>query len=281
MRFLSAKAMLDLLRDKEGESGTGDYRLLDGYDSLVNHLATDLDIHLEDPVVSVDYSQDTVSVQTLGGNLYRADNLVIAVPLGVLQANSIRFIPDLPKGKEAALKGLRMGPVIKMIYGFDKPLTDENIMALYSSKTPPMWWSPSFGQDTSETIWTAFVSGGYAVDLLAMGEEAALEAGLKTLAQELGFRSLQANKQKLVNWPHDPYTKGGYSYVLPGHDGAREMLAAATPPLYWAGEATEPEHRAATVHGAYLSGLRVAKEIVATHPLNEKATPHQREQFGC
>ena len=74
---------------------------------------------------------------------------------------------------------------------------------------------------------------------------------------------LEATAARLINWPDDPYTRGGYSFVLPGHDGAREKLAAPTPPLYWAGEATAPEAQAATVHGALTSGRRAAAEVLA------------------
>ncbi|MFO8150052.1 MAG: FAD-dependent oxidoreductase, partial [Trueperaceae bacterium] len=68
---------------------------------------------------------------------------------------------------------------------------------------------------------------------------------------------------RVVAWPDDPWARGGYSHVVPGHRGAREKLAAPTPPLYWAGEATAPEGCAATVHGAFRSGARAAREVRA------------------
>ncbi len=264
MRFLSAKAMLALLRGKGEEGGLGDYRLMSGYDTLVEHLAAGLEIHLNDPVVGLEWAVGGgVSVTTLDGKTYPADAAVVAVPLGVLQADAVHFTPPLPDTKQLALAGLRMGPVIKLVYKFAEPLLNDGVMALYSRLNPPMWWSPSFGHAGAETVWTAFVSGDGAVDLLAAGEAGALERGLAALREELNRPDLAATARHLVNWPDDPYTRGGYSFVLPGHDGARERLAAPTPPLYWAGEATEPEHRAATVHGALLSGYRAAAERLA------------------
>lgn len=264
MRFLSAKAMLDSLRGKGEEGGFGDYRLMSGYDTLVEHLADGLELHLNDPVLAVEWNAlGGVTVKTLDGKTFTADAAVIAVPLGVLQADAVHFLPALPDTKQTALAGLRMGPVIKLVYKFAEPLLDSSIMALYSRLNPPMWWSPSFGHATHEAIWTAFVSGDGAMDLLSWGEAGALARGLAALRQELNRPDLQALAMHLVNWPDDPYTRGGYSFVLPGHDGARERLAAPTPPLYWAGEATETEHRAATVHGALLSGYRAAAERLA------------------
>ena len=260
--MVSAKAILDMLRDKGRESGLGDYRLLGGYGELIKGLAEGTEVHLNTPVQEVIWSASgKVEVRT-EGRRYRADNAVIAIPLGVLQGH-ITFRPGLPSFKRAALAGLRMGPVIKLIYKFTEPIVSAEVMAIYSRLNPPMWWSPSFGHDTEQNIWTAFVSGDKASELLSMGEEGALEYALTSLREELGRPDLFAEAAQLVNWCADPFVRGGYSYVLPGHEGARGRLATPTPPLYWAGEATEPEHRAATVHGALLSGRRAAAELLS------------------
>lgn len=261
MRFISAKAALEGIRKFAAECGSGDYRILSGYDRLVEHLAQGLTIYRDDPVVAIDW-RDQVVVTTLDGQRYRADSCILTVPLGVLHAGAIEFRPALPEAKLSALAGLRMGPVIKLIYKFSRPITPPHIMALYSRLNPPMWWSPSFGHDTDEVVWTAFVSGDWCMELLSLGQERALAAGLATLKAELGADSLPVIDMHLENWPDDPYTRGGYSFVLAGNDGAREKLAAPTPPLFWAGEATAPEHLAATVHGAYLSGIRAAHEVI-------------------
>ncbi len=262
-RFLSAAAMVEGLREKGQEGGLGDYRLLDGYGKLVESLAEGLTIHLNSPVSEITWSaRGGVQVQTSDGALHSADTAVLAVPLGVLQS-AITFNPALPELKQSALAGLRMGPVIKLIYRFAEPIVPKEIMAIYSRLNPPMWWSPSFGHDTQQHVWTAFVSGDGAMKLLEGGEEAALAGGLAALREELDRPDLQAEASRLVNWPADPFARGGYSFVLPGHHGARQKLAAPTPPLFWAGEATEPEHRAATVHGALLSGRRAAAELLS------------------
>src|SRR5690625_317241 len=99
-----------------------------------------------------------------------------------------------------------------------------------------------------------------AASLLATGESAPLRQGLQTLEAEAG-RKLHPTAQRLVAWPHDPYARGGYSVVLPGHHGARELLAAPEPPLFFAGEASASQHSAATVHGALDSGVRAAGEL--------------------
>ena len=72
---------------------------------------------------------------------------------------------------------------------------------------------------------------------------------------------------EVVDWPADPWTRGGVSVVPKGRYQARADLAAPTPPLFWAGEATHTAGYAECVHGALESGRRAAYEVAhATQP---------------
>ena len=63
-------------------------------------------------------------------------------------------------------------------------------------------------------------------------------------------------------WRSNPLTVGAYSFAKPGGAGGRRVLAEPIQDrLFFAGEATMPESYS-TVHGAYLSGQRVAREIL-------------------
>ncbi|MDP3076139.1 FAD-dependent oxidoreductase, partial [Bradyrhizobium sp.] len=64
-------------------------------------------------------------------------------------------------------------------------------------------------------------------------------------------------------WAHDPFARGSYSHALPGHAGARAVLAAPVDGrLFFAGEATSP-YFFSTAHGARDSGERAAGEVLA------------------
>jgi hypothetical protein len=65
----------------------------------------------------------------------------------------------------------------------------------------------------------------------------------------------------VTRWKRDPYARGSYSYVGPKTQaGDYDVMARPHGPLHFAGEATCGTHPA-TVHGAYLSGLRAAAEV--------------------
>jgi monoamine oxidase len=69
----------------------------------------------------------------------------------------------------------------------------------------------------------------------------------------------------VTRWGEDRWARGAYSHIPVGAEaGDRDVLAE---PLFggrvrFAGEATHREH-AATVHGAYLSGLREAQALAS------------------
>lgn len=66
----------------------------------------------------------------------------------------------------------------------------------------------------------------------------------------------------ITRWKSDPYSLGSYSFVAsPATDTDYDLIAQPIhKSLYFAGEASCKSHPA-TVHGAYISGLRVAAEI--------------------
>ncbi|MEP7291795.1 MAG: NAD(P)/FAD-dependent oxidoreductase [Chloroflexota bacterium] len=258
---LSAEVSLVEINDES--AGHGDYRILDGYDSLPNALSVGIDVRLNTVVSSIDWEDDPVVVTTCTGETHRAERVLITLPLGVLQAGNVHFSPELPAEKQAAIDMLVMGPALKLIYRFAKPVLPPGMMALYSATNPPMWWQPSTGHDTDVTIMTAFVTGDWARELHAEGEEGALEHGFQTLQRELGRELPRPLDAVMVNWIDDPFALGGYSVAPPGAANAREMLAQPTGErLFWAGEATAPNAWSSTVHGAYASGRRAAAEIL-------------------
>jgi len=242
--------------------GEGEFRILEGFGAIVEALGLGLEIVLRQEVRTVSVAPGGVRVETAGGGVFEADRAVIALPLGVLLGGGVRFDPPLPDAKRRALAGLRAGPAVKLLYRFPAPVTPPEVMAIYAAGTPALWWTPSAGHGEGSCVWTALATGEAAEALSGQGPAAALARGLATLRAELGDARLDPEDARMCDWGADPYALGGYSHVLPGCRGARGALAAATPPLYWAGEATAPEPRAATVHGALLSGLRAADEIL-------------------
>ncbi len=261
---ISAAASIQDMTDTT--AGEGDFRILAGYDTLIEHVAAGLEIHLNTVVKRIDWSGSDVRVEAsnaVGDLVYRADRVVIALPLGVLQSGKVIFSPALPAEKQDAIDRLIMGVAIKLLYVFDQRVLPSGIGAFYSPHNPPMWWSPTFTREVNGEAITAFATGDWARELIALGDEAALQAGLDVLRRELGLPDLQPIASHFMNWAAEEFSLGGYSVVPVGGMNLRAQIAEpVNSKLFWAGEHTAKNPWAATVHGAYASGKRAASEIL-------------------
>ena len=96
----------------------GDALLPEGYDKVVGAVANGLDIRLGHVVTSIDTSGDRAVVVTSQGN-FDAGAVVVTVPLGVLKAGSIQFLPALAERKSTAIARLGMGALSKTCLRFE------------------------------------------------------------------------------------------------------------------------------------------------------------------
>jgi len=205
-----------------------------------------------------------VKATTTDGRVFIADQTVITLPLGVLKAGKVKFLPELPKEKWNAIDRLGVTDAVKFFYHFDRPIFPQGITELYvPGSNPDEWWSSSRGHGVDIEILTSLATGDKARELLAMSEEQALKQGLQTLRHALNRPELIPSKARLAHWRDDPYALGAWSLARVGASQARSILAKPVENrLFFAGEHTAHNAWAATVHGAYASGKRVVKEIL-------------------
>lgn len=266
------------------------FRIIDGYDRVIQHLAAGLDpslcdVRLGTVVTEVSWKKDAVGVIALAGGTrqtYQARRLLITIPLGVLKAangatGAIHFTPDLREKREAIAR-LEMGSIVKTILHFREPFWEtEQFATLPSGESlrdacflhahgPKIftWWTMLPMRSSVLVGW----SGGPIAEALShrnpdeVIQEAltSLSQFLKVDASELATRFERAI---VADWQSDPFSRGAYSYAGVGGTGAREALAQAIQgTLFFAGEATHAG-QSGTVAGAIASGYRAAGEIIA------------------
>jgi monoamine oxidase len=223
--------------------------------------ALNVPVQLETEVRDVRWSRGRVEVSgTFRGEPWAASAAcaVITLPLGVLQAGSVRFTPPLEK----PLDKLASGPVIRVAMAFKDAFWEKDhpgAAFFHNPKAPfPTFWTPL---PMHAPLLTAWAGGPKAKKLTGRNEHALLQSALKCVRSIL--RRVEEPTAFLVqDWQADPYARGGYSYVKVGGAGAREMLQRSLEgTLYFAGEATDVEE-AGTVGGALQSGIRAAREIM-------------------
>jgi monoamine oxidase len=251
-----------------GSLGTSQPRPQGGYGALFEWLARGLvarGVHLEmqAPVRSVRWRHREVVVE---GNsfVFKARRAIVTLPLGVLQANAVRFSPALSH-KTDPLKKLASGPVIRVAMRFHTPFWQARAPGVAFFHVPeaafPTFWTPL---PMRAPLLTAWAGGPKAARLTGSSSKKLLQKALASVGAVFpsGAESELAASY-VQDWQADPFARGGYSYVLVGGAGAREQLAEPlAQTLYFAGEATDADE-AGTVAGALRSGRRAAREALA------------------
>ena len=233
-----------------------------GYGALMDWLASSIvergvELRVGAAVQRVGYQRGRVSVSGvfLGKRfLLRAPRAIVTVPLGVL-----RGFPE----KRAALAKLASGPVVRVAMRFAKPFWEKRapgVAFFHSPKAPfPTFWTPL---PMRAPLLTAWAGGPKAVRLTGASEKFLVAQALASVRSVFGVIG-EPQAAYVQDWQRDPYSRGGYSYVLVNGSGAREELAAPIKDaVFFAGEATDSEE-AGTVAGALRSGIRAAREALS------------------
>jgi len=258
-KYLSAKYW-----DQMGEFEDGDYLLISSYDPLINGLADNQNISLNTIVKCIKYDGNDIKLETNKGN-FKADAVIVTVPLGVLQNEQIKFIPGLPDEKVLAIKNLKMSQLNKIGLLFPRQFWPADIVKIGYDADPlsvvPLFFNYAYYFD--KPILLGAVSGAAAIELERAGKDVFLERTMSTLRKLFGNDIPDPLKVITTNWCSDPFSNGSYSYIPVGASG-KEYDILAEPidnKLFFAGEATYRTCHS-TVQGAYQSGLREAMRIM-------------------
>ncbi len=236
-----------------------------GYNAISDRLAEGLDIRLETIVSTVAYQADTVTVTTNRGE-FTADVCIVTVPLGVLQKGSITFDPALPLEKSSAIQRIGFGNYEKLAMRFHEfhwPRDIQRFNYIWQDKPALYTAWLNLGYYTGEPVIVAYFGAWRAQEFNRLPDADAIET-----AQNIMCNMFQDWIPKPVayarsSWAADPFATGSYSFDKVGQQQAdRKTLASPVgQTLFFAGEATHP-HYVATVHGAYESGIRAAREVL-------------------
>lgn len=235
-----------------------------GYFQLFRRFAEKVPKKFRQVVKAVDYSKQPIEVTTQDTH-YFADKVVVTVPLGVLKSGKIKFTPKLPARKMAAIGKLGVGNYEKLYLQFDRVFWDKD--KEWIGKLPRERRRAfnlfNYYKYTQKPVLIAFTSGQLARDMEKKGH--LQEWVMKRLKMMYGDDIPQPIQVKQTHWGQDPNTLGSYSYLPAKEDPAlyEDMAKPVADKLFFAGEATSKSDPS-TVLGAYLSGIRAAKEASRT-----------------
>ena len=241
-----------------------DVIMTNGYDLIAEHLAKDLDIRYNEKVSAIDYSSDKVKITSSGGS-YEAEVVIVTVPLGVLKNGVIDFEPKLSDKKQQAIDGLEMGSVNKFLLTWDTAFWDTDLQ--YIGYTPDEFGKFNYFLNCSKFVnanaLMTFGFGDYGEETESMGNEEIISEIMSHLKVIYGDQIPKPTNMLRTKWKSNEYTYGAYSFATVGvKTKAYDWLAENVDhKLFFAGEHTSRYYRG-TVHGAYLSGIREAEQII-------------------
>ncbi|PIA55029.1 hypothetical protein AQUCO_00800041v1 [Aquilegia coerulea] len=277
LEYANAGCLLDLSvaywdQDDPYEMG-GDHCFLAGGNwRLIKAMCEEVPIFYGKTVNYIKHGNEGVEVVS-GDQVFRADMVLCTVPLGVLKNRIIKFEPELPKRKLGAIERLGFGLLNKVAMIFPHVFWEEDI--------------DTFGRLNQDThrrgeffLFYCYhtVSGGPVLIALIAGEAALTSectdsvillhrvlSILRGIFSPKGIEVPNPIQTICTKWGSDPLCRGSYSHVRVGSSGRDyDILAESVGArLFFAGEATSRQYPA-TMHGAFLSGLREASHMLHT-----------------
>lgn len=249
--------------DDDGAFEGGDALFPKGFGAIPEHLAKGLSIRLGQSVQRISWDNAGVRIDVDGQTL-RADRVIVSVPLGVLKAGAIEFTPRLPAAKRRAIEALRMGVLNKCFLRFPRAFWPTDVDWIERVPERRGEWTEwvSFARPTGKPVLLGFNAADFGRQIEASSDAQIVTGAMRALRGIYGNDIPQPTGQQITRWAADPFALGSYSFNAVGADPkVREDLAASIDGrVYFAGEATSRKHFA-TTHGAYLSGLRAAREV--------------------
>ncbi|KAK4437444.1 Polyamine oxidase 2 [Sesamum alatum] len=231
-----------------------------GYLPVINTLAKGLDIRLGHRVTKVVRRYNGVKVTVEDGRTFIADAAVIAVPLGVLKSNTIKFEPRLPEWKEEAINDLGVGIENKIILHFEKVFwPNVEFLGVVADTSYGCSYFLNLHKATGHPVLVYMPAGQLARDIEKMSDEAAANFAF-TQVKRILPNALEPVQYLVSHWGTDINSLGSYSYDTVGksHD-LYERLRIPVDNLFFAGEATSINYPG-SVHGAYSTGLMAAED---------------------
>lgn len=259
--------------------------VIGGYQSVARgllHCPTPLDVTSKSPVKRISYQADSftgsASIECEDGKVVEADSVVCTVPLGVLKHGNIEFSPPVPDWKSQAIERLGFGILNKVVLVYDQVFweSDRHIFGVLRNASDPestsqheyrgsrgrffQWFNVT--NTTGMPCLLALMAGDAGFDTEISSNEDLVREATETLRSIFGPDVPHPLEAVVTRWGSDPFARGSYSSAAPDMQPEDyDNMAKPLGNLFFAGEHTIGTHPA-TVHGAYLSGLRAASEVL-------------------
>ncbi len=269
------KASVFSLRNEWQHEEEDTYRITGGYGKLIDCLLAscrkkNCNVFFNKTVAEIKWKREEATIITTTKESFSAEQVIVTVPIGVLQSEKsepahIAFTPVLPQIQQSA-HSIGYGNVIKILLEFSYLFWQEQKDALFffSDQTITTWWTQ---QPFHYPLLTGWVAGKKADEFAGLTNAEIFELALQSVAGMFD-KTMQEIKQlinasHIINWQHDTFAKGAYSYGMILSEEAKKILnEPIEQTLFFAGEALYSGASGGTVEAALVNALSVVNKIM-------------------
>ncbi|MEM1402171.1 MAG: FAD-dependent oxidoreductase [Pseudomonadota bacterium] len=249
----------------------GSITLFPGMSALVGALsdATAGKVQLNSEVTEIFWREGLVGInyQNRGLNsAVTARRMIMALPAGVLRDNPPAITPDLGPAKINALNSLGRKRYItaSLLFSPDRAALTDGAESWIGRDGDTRLRAFRTGSQGELLLEAQFV--GAKAELLQRESDAlVLSLAVRAFKDVLPSTPMAADARwsEVVNWQREPFSYGGGTEAASTstHLTLAESMGGT---IFFAGEATADPDMVDTIHGAYASGARAAREVAVT-----------------
>ena len=215
-------------------------------------------------VNTIDYTGDEVIVKTVDEE-FRADRVIVSVPVKILQNGMINFSPALPENKTNAISEVTVWDGCKAFIAFSEQFYPAIVAFDLSEETEgqKLYYDAAYGQNTTENILGLFSVGANAQDYIQRSGDDLINYMLSELDEIFdGQASANYIKHTFQNWNAEPFANGAYVYDREDWRRIRTLGESVDNKLFFAGDAYTTGSDWGSVHAAARSAKRAVHELV-------------------
>lgn len=228
-------------------------------------------VQLRSVVTNIHTRRDGVEVRLATGAVIEADQVLVTVPLGVLQRGGITFSGVSGGPDRATLAEIPFGVGFKVFMAFDDRFYPDIVMkqprwrALSDSWDSEIYYDAMFGKPGASRVLGLFTAqSDRSFPRAQLTDAALLEDVLEELStifdKDVRPGMLAA---RVMNWAREPHIEGSYSMSDWSNADLRDAFAPLAGRVHFAGEALGGDSRS-TVHGAAHSAIAAVEQIVVS-----------------
>ena len=221
-------------------------------------------IQFNSPVTEIDYSENVITVNTKNGNKYEANRILVTVSVGVLQSNTISFIPEMKEEKKQAINSITFHPGFKVALKFSEKFYPDAITCNVENGEKG-FYDIAFKKDVHTNIMGFLCTGNEAEKYYNLeSEQVIISSLIQELDQMFDGKATAAytGDYILENWGQHKFTRGTWTQAF---QEKKSHLKVLNQPLenkvYFAGEIYDI-YQQMGVPGAILSGYDAVDKLL-------------------